>query len=67
MKEIIIHNPTVKSLIAELSKLDQNKQIYIEDADTGWAVDIIHIEEYMGKITMGGDYVEMNTYVKDCK
>ena len=67
MKEIILQNPTVRELVDELLKLDQGRMIYIDDADTNWAVDIIHINEYMDKITMGGNYSEMNTYIKDCK
>lgn len=62
MEEVIIHNPSVSDLVKELSKLPQDMKIIISDADTGWTIDIIHINEYGGKIEMSGDYSEMGTY-----
>ncbi len=62
MEEIILHNPKVQDLIEALAKLDPNKKIIICDPDTGWDVDILHIDEYKSQYEIGGDYSEMNTY-----
>ncbi len=64
MAGIKIENPKVKDLVRQLLLLDQEQDIVIEDPDTNWAVDIIHIDEYQGCVTLGGQYHEMNTYHK---
>lgn len=54
-----LDNPKVKDLVALLLKLDQEKDIRIEDADTNWEISIIHFSEQENKIFMSGEYYEM--------
>jgi hypothetical protein len=53
--------PTVKDMIDGLSKYPKDMKLIICDPDTGWDVNIIHIEVYDGKLTLGGCYSEMNS------
>lgn len=59
MDNFTLENPKVKDLVAVLLKLDQEKPIRIEDADTNWEISIFHFCESDGKIFMAGDYSEM--------
>lgn len=60
-----LQKPKIKDLIRVLSELDQEKYITISDADTGWTIDVINIDDREGRIELWGDYSEMNTYFKD--
>uniref|UniRef100_A0A6M3KUN2 Uncharacterized protein n=1 Tax=viral metagenome TaxID=1070528 RepID=A0A6M3KUN2_9ZZZZ len=60
MENIKLIKPKVKDLVKLLLSFDQEKEIIISDADTGWTISIIHFEEYNGKIEMAGAYGEMN-------
>ena len=66
---MILSFPTVKDLIAELSKFDGSLPIIISDADTGWTINKIHIElskdyrcePYTPAVVLSGEYSEMNS------
>jgi len=59
MDNIVLDSPKVKDLVKLLLSLDQEKEIIIVDADTGWSIMKIHFDEYNGKIEMAGEYYEM--------
>ena len=53
--------PTVKNMVDELSKYPPDMKLIIRDPDTDWDVNIIHVEVYKDKLTLGGSYAEMNS------
>lgn len=59
MPEIILTKPKIKDLIKALLEFGEDKDIRIDDADTGWNIYIIHIEEYQGTVRLYGRYDEM--------
>ena len=61
MTPITLTRPMVGELVAALLTLDQSRPIIINDADTGWAISIIHIDgDSEGvRIVLSGDYNEM--------
>lgn len=62
MDEKILDKPTVGDLVAFLSTLPQDMPIIIEDADTNWTIDKIHITRGKdGPISMWGSYPEMTS------
>lgn len=54
----LLHKPTVGQLVTALSHYPQDKEVVIEDADTGWLIETIHID-HEEKIVIWGDYTEM--------
>ena len=61
MSKILLDNPTIKDLIEALKQFDDSTPIRIEDADTEWEIDKIHIKFEEGKVWLFGEYYEMGT------
>ena len=59
MNDIILDKPKVKELVKRLLTLDQNMPIRLEDADTCWTIEKIHLEVYNSKLFLSGRYGEM--------
>uniref|UniRef100_A0A6H2A1X3 Uncharacterized protein n=1 Tax=viral metagenome TaxID=1070528 RepID=A0A6H2A1X3_9ZZZZ len=59
MSEIVLNCPRVKDLVDRLLSLNQDKEIVIEDADTAWIIDVIHIDNSGKKVVLYGTYGEM--------
>lgn len=52
--------PTVEQLIEALRQLDPKATIIIEDADTCWTIDRIHLRiDTTGRVVLFGEYCEM--------
>ena len=43
---------TIAELIAELHKFPEDKLVTVEDADTGWIGDKIHINHYQNMVVL---------------
>ena len=56
---ITLVKPTIATLIATLQTLDPNLSFTVEDADTGWTIDIIHIEQDKNGVFIRSNYDEM--------
>jgi len=59
--ELVLTKPTIACLIEKLSSFDNKLPVIIEDTDTGWDINIIHIEMRDGKVILGGIYSEMDS------
>ncbi len=53
--------PTVAELIERLRQYPMDKPVVIDDADTGWAGPIIHINEYENAVELSIVYDEMDS------
>lgn len=60
MKEVL-KNPTIKQMIAYLSKFDPDTPFRIEDPDTNWTINIIHASKNDEGVWLTGDYNEMES------
>ena len=58
---VSITKPTVGDIVTLLSKLPQDKPFRIEDADTAWTIDIIHVRSDDDAIWFYGKYEEMES------
>lgn len=60
MSEQVLDCPTVAQFIEALQALQPNAPIIIEDADTGWTIDKIHIFADEKQVALFGKYDEMH-------
>jgi hypothetical protein len=60
MTDKVLNGPTVLQLVSALAEFHPNTPLRIEDADTGWPIHKIHIEEGDGVVWLSGEYHEMS-------
>lgn len=46
----------IKELIVLLQAMDQEAPVVILDADTGWSLNIQHVDTYNERVEISGDY-----------
>ena len=59
MSDLVLSKPTVAEIIAVLSKFPPDHKFTLDDADTRWTIDVIHIAVYDGEVQFYGVYEEM--------
>jgi len=57
--EKVLNQPTVQQVIELLATYPPDTKFTIEDADTLWSIDVIHVRENQGEVYFYGTYPEM--------
>lgn len=61
MANFVLNCPTVREVIEKLSTFPPNAKFVMEDADTGWVINVIHIDECDNEVQFSGIYEEMHS------